>query len=377
MVEVVVVGAGYAGVIAANRLVGHETIRVTMVNPTDRFVQRIRLHEVAAGSATSAELPLASVLNQSVTLVESAASSIDSVARTVRLSDGNTLSFDYLIYAAGSGCGIPPSDGKTHVIASAADAMRLRERLAELPEAATIEVIGGGLTGIETATEIAEKFPRMRVSLRTSGQVAPSVSDRGRRHIRSTLRRLGVRLSESAVGGEFVADVVVRCTGFTVPSLAADSGLPVDEHGRLMVDATLRVPGADRVFGAGDGAMIDAPGFEYHRMACASALPMGGHVANGILRLIDGRAPEPHSNGYLLQCISLGRKDALVQFVRRDDTPISFVLTGRVGAWVKETICRQTVKWMRGEARRSGSFSWAKGPRTLAAARAESIEVGA
>jgi len=59
----------------------------------------------------------------------------------------------------------------------------------------------------------------------------------------------------------------------------------------------------------------------------------------------------------------LGRKSGLVQTVRADDQPRRFVLRGRLAATAKAQICQMTLSWIRGELRRSGSYSWPKGPR--------------
>jgi NADH dehydrogenase len=48
--KVVVIGGGYAGTMAANHLRMRADIDVTLVNPRPKFVARIRLHQLVAGS---------------------------------------------------------------------------------------------------------------------------------------------------------------------------------------------------------------------------------------------------------------------------------------------------------------------------------------
>ena len=48
--DVIVVGGGYAGVMAANRLTRRDGVTVTLINPRPAFVERIRLHQVVGGS---------------------------------------------------------------------------------------------------------------------------------------------------------------------------------------------------------------------------------------------------------------------------------------------------------------------------------------
>jgi hypothetical protein len=53
-----------------------------------------------------------------------------------------------------------------------------------------------------------------------------------------------------------------------------------------------------------------------------------------------GRTPEPLKFRYVNQCISLGRRDGLIQFVDRFDRPKEAVLTGRAAALYKELVVR-------------------------------------
>ncbi len=90
--SVVVIGAGYAGVMATNRLLASlsdaeaERVRVTVVNPRPEFVERIRLHELAAGSRASVLIPLTDILHRDVRLQVGTARRIDPDARTVTVA---------------------------------------------------------------------------------------------------------------------------------------------------------------------------------------------------------------------------------------------------------------------------------------------------
>ncbi|HOB50015.1 MAG TPA: FAD-dependent oxidoreductase, partial [Mycobacterium sp.] len=104
--RVVVIGGGYAGVIAANHLQMRPDIQTTLVNPRPEFVERIRLHQLVTGS-DDATVAYTDVLGPQVRLVVDTATRIDTAARRVDLADGDALPYDYLIYAVGSGAATP------------------------------------------------------------------------------------------------------------------------------------------------------------------------------------------------------------------------------------------------------------------------------
>ncbi|WP_347346602.1 FAD-dependent oxidoreductase, partial [Microbacterium sp.] len=225
--SVVVLGAGYAGVIAANRLWGSLTagerarVAITLVSPTDRFVHRIRLHEHAAGVADAA-LPLRSMIPEAVRVELGLAVHVDADARTVlvRTAAGEReLAYDRLVYAVGS----RPAEGvrgvAEHAVAvgDLAGATAIRERMRD---AVRVVVVGGGPAGVETAAELADAHPRATVTLLTSGVLLPAYREASRRGIRRSLRRLGVRVCERMPVAEVVADGVLLCEG-AVPADAA------------------------------------------------------------------------------------------------------------------------------------------------------------
>jgi hypothetical protein len=86
--NVVVIGGGYAGVMAANRLT--QRASVTLVNPRAAFVERIRLHQLVAGNH-DAFADLSTMLAEDVRVVVDGATRIDAGARTVELKSANTV----------------------------------------------------------------------------------------------------------------------------------------------------------------------------------------------------------------------------------------------------------------------------------------------
>src|SRR5215475_6743205 len=99
--DVVVIGGGYAGVLAANRLTQRDDLTPTLINPRPTFVERIRLHQLVGGSHNPVH-DYSEVLAERARLVVDTVTQIDTVKRSVSLATGGTLGYDYLIYAVGS-----------------------------------------------------------------------------------------------------------------------------------------------------------------------------------------------------------------------------------------------------------------------------------
>ena len=375
--SVVVVGGGYAGVMAANRMQGSGQAAVTLVNPRKHFVERIRLHQLAISDDDAIE-DYASLLNAGVRLVVDLAQHIDRHTRKVELASGAALSYDYLVYAVGSTGTIPA--GVSGAVANAfplselEQAERLRSRLAQVPTSAPIVVVGGGLTGIETAAEFAEAGRDVTL---VSRQIAPSLSRLGKQSITSRLTALGVRLIEgegahvSLVGVDSVelidgrrlpSVVTVWTAGFGVPGLANASGLTTDPLGRLVTDESLTSIDDPRIVATGDAA---APSGMPYRMSCQTGLPLGAHAGDAVLRQISGDGTREIAIPVVVQCISLGRGAGTIQLQRNNETPLGVYVGGRPGAFVKERVCRQTLRWLSDEAEKPGSYKAMWAPRRV------------
>ncbi|TVL91124.1 NAD(P)/FAD-dependent oxidoreductase [Streptomyces sp. SAJ15] len=369
-IDVVVIGGGYAGVMAANRLTRRDDVTVTLINPRPDFVERIRLHQLVGGS-DDAVVEYGKVLAEDVRLVVDTVTRIGVAERGVTLATGGTVRYDYLIYAVGSGSADPRVPGAAefaYPIAGLEEAQRLRPVVAAAPSTAAVTVVGAGPTGIETAAELAEEG--RTVTLVCGGVLGPYLHPRGRRSVAERLAELGVTVLEgpdakvTAVtrdavrlgdGRELPSGVTVWAAGFGVPDLAVRSGLSTDTLGRLLTDETLTSVDDVRIVAAGDSA---APSDLPFRMGCQSAVQMGPQAAETVLSRIAGKLPVPVSVGFGGQCVSLGRRVGMVQLAHRNDTATRLYLGGRPGAKLKEFVCKSTVWQLAYEARRPGSRSW-------------------
>ncbi|MEU9303999.1 FAD-dependent oxidoreductase [Streptomyces sp. NPDC048269] len=388
--DVVVIGGGYAGVMAANRLTRRDDVTVTLINPRPAFVERIRLHQLVGGTH-DAVVDYRKVLAAGVRLVVDTVTRIDAGERSVTLAAGGAVGYDYLIYAVGSGSADPRVPGAAefaYPIATFEEAGRLRPVLDAAPATAAVTVVGGGTTGIETAAELAEAG--RTVTLACGGVLGPSLHPRGRRSVAERLAELGVTVLEgpdakvTAVtrdavrlsnGRELPSDVTVWTAGFGAPDLAARSGLSTDALGRLLTDETLTSVDDVRIVAAGDSA---APSGLPLRMSCQAAVQLGPQAAETVLSRIAGRQPADIDVAFVAQCVSLGRRAGVLQLTRRDDTAKGYYLGGRPGAKVKELICKGIPWQLSYEARKPGSRTWwAKDDKRRQLLRAERAEAPA
>ncbi|MEU0490532.1 FAD-dependent oxidoreductase [Nocardiopsis sp. NPDC006139] len=365
--RVVVIGGGYSGVLAANRLTRRTDLAVTLVNPRPAFVDRIRLHQLAADTH-GAVVDYADVLAPAVGLVVDTATRIDAAARTVELAAGDPLHYDHLVYAVGSSsavAGVPGAAEFAHPLASLEEARALKRVLDAAPAAAPVTVVGGGPTGIEAAAELAEATGHP-VTLACGGLLGPYLHPRGRRSVARRLAALGVTVLDGpgsrvtavtdasvrlADGRELPSAVTVWAAGFSVPRLARDSGLSTDAEGRLLTDETYTSLDSPHIVATGDAA---APSGLPVRMSCQAAVQSGPQAADTVLARIEGRAPEPLTVMFAAQCISLGRRTGIFQIAHRNDVARGAHISGRAGGRIKEYICRGIVGQLSDEARRPG-----------------------
>lgn len=360
--RIVVLGAGYTGMLAAVRLARRTRkldVEITIVNPSARFTERLRMHQVAAGQELADNRIPEILAGSGVEFVQGWATSIDPEAQRVYVDGTGTLHYDELIYALGSSTDtsiVPGAADHAWTLNDPRTAHRFSEHLAVVAaDAGTVAVCGGGLTGIEAAAEIAESYPNLRVTLISSTEPGAMMGDKARAYLNSALDRLGVarkvgqavtKVLPDAVelaDGELVsADLTLWTTGVRVSPLAAQSGIETDARGLIVVDPTLRSVSHPNIHAIGDAAAVRQAWGQIHG-TCQSGLPTAAYAADSIARQLKGKTVKPFRFGYFHQPVSLGRKDAVIQFTAADDTPGRFYLTGRAAVLYKEGVSSSPV----------------------------------
>ncbi len=341
MKRIVVLGGGFAGLIAAvgaaRKLaelnIPHSDIAVSLVNRDAYHAIRVRMYET---DLSDVRVPLADVLEPiGVELVLGDVAGLDAGAHQVPLTDGRALPYDRLVLALGSRLVPAPIPGLAEHgfdVDTYEAATRLAAHLDALPSRPatpgryTALVIGGGLTGVEAAAELGTRL--REIAGASASRVI--VTDRKARVgegmgagacdvIAEALTALGVEsrpgvsvASADAHGavltsGERIdADTIIWCGGMRAHPLAAALPGARDPFGRIPVDRFMKAEGLADIYAAGDIATVPIDATHASVMSCQHARPMGriaGH--NVVCDLVDAE-PIPLEIGYYVTCLDLG-----------------------------------------------------------------------
>ncbi|MFE7717622.1 NAD(P)/FAD-dependent oxidoreductase [Nocardia rhizosphaerihabitans] len=378
--RIVVLGAGYTGMLAAIRLARRTRkldVRITLVNPSARFTERLRMHQIAAGQELANHHIPELLGGTGIEFVQGWATAIDPDTQRVHVDGFGELPYDTLVYALGS-------TTDTTVVPGVADhawtlndprlAHEFAGKLTELAAAGgTVTVCGGGLTGIEAATEIAESHPGLRVTLISATEPGAMMGEKARAYLNKTMDRLGIvratglRVTkvlpdavELADGTRIDADLTLWTSGVRVSPLAAEAGIATDERGLIVVDPTLKSVSHAMIHAVGDAAAVRQAWGLVHG-TCQSGLPTAAFVADAIAAELRVKPVRPFRFGYFHQPVSLGRRDAVIQFTNADDTPRRFYLTGWAARTYKEMVSSSPVPTFKASKRMTMSVQLSKG----------------
>ncbi|CAL9669914.1 NADH dehydrogenase-like protein YjlD [Streptomyces sp. enrichment culture] len=363
--RIVVLGAGYAGAYVAGNLarrLSPADTEITVVNAEPDFVERLRLHQLAAGQEIEAPKLTDVFAGTGIRLRLARVTAVDPERQVVTVADadgGGDLGYDTLLYALGSHVadhGVPGVAEHAFDVTGRPSALRLREhldRLGRRGEGGRVLVVGEGLTGIETATEIAESRPGLSVTLIAGGELGARLSAGARSHLRQACERLGVtvleRTSVAAVeatrvlcadGAALASDATVWTAGFAVSPIAAAGGLEVTDSGRIVVDRTMRSVSHPNVYAAGDSAYAIGVNGRPLPMSCASAGYTGRQATDAIVGSLTGRSIADTKLVYVGNHISLGRRDGILQMVDGEAQAKPKYVGGRKAARIKAGILK-------------------------------------
>jgi NADH dehydrogenase len=332
-------------------------VEVTVVDRTNHHLFTPLLYQVATAglSAPSIAAPIRHILaaQKNATVLLGDAAGFDLARRQVRLRDGDSIPYDYLVVATGAMHSYFGNDAWAPFapgLKTLEDAFEIRSRVLLAFEHAereadpvrrsawlTFVVIGAGATGVELAGTLAEiarhtlrgefrRFdPRLArvVLVEGSDRVLPPYPPSLSEKAKLQLERLGVtvflqkRITAVDADGVFMgkerieAKTVLWAAGVASSPLGAALGAPVDRAGRVLVEPDLSVPGHPGIFVVGDLAAVQGvPGI------APAAKQMGRHAARNIALLLKKLSTRPFRYRDYGQLATIGRNAAVAELGR-------------------------------------------------------------
>lgn len=349
--KIVIAGSGFAGfwaAVSAMRaiaLAGKEgDIEVTMVSPTPNVTIRPRLYEAVLENMSpdiSAQLAAIGV-HHLAGLVEQ----IDSENQTLVVASaaGQKLRLDYdrLVLATGSQLSVPPVAGFAEYgfnVDTLQSAHRLDAHLKalvaqpETPARNTVVVVGGGLTGLESASEMPTRLRAILgseadirvVIVDTAAEVGAGMGTEPGIVIREALEECGVEsragMRVTAIdadsvtlsnGERIAANTVILAAGVRANPLVEQIPGERDGSGRIVGDAFLHAPAAVGVFVTGDTVKAASDELGNHNlMTCQHAMSLGRVAGHNAAAELVGLPLHPYSQPKYVTCLDLGAWGAL------------------------------------------------------------------
>jgi NADH dehydrogenase len=313
--KIVVVGAGYAGVLTAKKLAkkfkkANKPVSLTIIDRNPFHTMLTELHEVAANRVDedSIKMSLKKIFaGRKVNVVLDSVESIDFNNKLVAGKSAN-YGYDYLVIAAGSKptyFGVAGAKEYSHTLWSFEDAVKLREHILnsfrkaacetnpeEKKKILTFYIVGAGFTGVEMAGELAEFVPflcekyeidrelvtivNVDILKRTVPNLPEKLSEKvERRYIKMGVKTM-LNTSLCGIGPDYIevkqgetlsrysAGTVIWAAGIESADITTDAAktLASAGRGRIKVDAFLRSTDSENVFVVGDNMFFIAEGEE-------------------------------------------------------------------------------------------------------------------
>ncbi|OME68403.1 FAD-dependent oxidoreductase [Paenibacillus odorifer] len=321
MRTLLVLGGGYGGLALIQELLNNhlpQDIEIILIDRMPYQGIKTEYYALAAGTVTDYHLRIQFPVHPRLTIRYGEVSSIDLESRIVTMEPDETVSYDILAIALG--CtdnyhNIPGADQYTCSIQTFAGTRETYQRLNDVKPYGTINIVGGGLSGVELAAELRESRPDLNIAILDRGErvlsafpakLSQYVEEWFHHHQVQTLGRVSVSHVEkdALFNGteEILSDVTVWTAGIQPVKVVQELTVPKDRGGRIILDEYYRVPDYPEVYVIGDCASLPfAP-------SAQAAGAQGEQVAQVIQALWRGETPKLHPIRLKGTLGSLGKK---------------------------------------------------------------------
>ena len=377
--EIVILGAGYAGLLAAVRLwkkTKRLSVSITLVDAEATFGERTRFQQLATGQRLQKRSIVDFLRGTAVQFCQGVVTQLDPQQQSVALATAagdKQLAYDYLLVALGSTTqpDVVPGAKQFAYTLNRDSARRLAVQMGGKQKGGRLVVVGGGPTGLEAAAEFAEQHPDLHVTLLTDGQIGQMLASKAEVYLRKALDRLQIEVREgvqiTAVskthvqqgnGQQLPYDYCLWTGGFVASPLAKGAGLTVNQRNQILIDPMMRSVSHPTIYAVGDAAYSATPPGAPVRMSQFFALVSGAHAADCLAARLHDRPAQPFGLSWVGLAISLGRQECVAQFLRADDTPLNLYLTGTTAVSFKEFFVKFAIWSIKIQRTAPWMFSW-------------------
>ncbi|MEM6449835.1 MAG: NAD(P)/FAD-dependent oxidoreductase [Cyanobacteria bacterium P01_D01_bin.105] len=375
--RICIVGGGFGGLYTALYLQKYRHLRsstITLIEPRAQFLFTPMMYELITDELKDWEIaPTYSSLlvGKNIQWRQARAESVDMAAQTVALSDGQSLSYDYLVMARGAETrpvDIPGVGKYTLTFRSLQDSQILRARLAQLVQAQQLQpmpihisVVGGGPSGVELVCKVSDYLrdrhipyratliERSETILKPFAEGLKALSRRAlkRRQITvmtkasvQTVEPQAVLLEKDNQSQRITSNLTLWAVGTQPKPWLGVQSVGHNQQGQRLTRRSLQLISYDNVFVLGDGADVRGPQQDPAPNTAQAAFQGASQVAENLARMAQGKHPKPFDYFHLGDMITLGIGEAGLH-------SLGFTLGGNLAA-----LCRRGIYIFRMPTRR-------------------------
>lgn len=374
MKHILILGAGFSGLHAylglRKRLKKSNDVRITIINENNYFLFSPMLHEVTFGSVDPSHIvhPLRRFLkHKNDRFIQDSVVQVILEEKIVLTKKARTFSYDYLILSLGSHASffdVPGAKSYTYTLKTLSDAIILRNAIIgefekyQPGQKIIFTIVGGGLTGVEIAAQLAtlvnNTIKKLYTHIKSTDITISLIHDTprllptlpgimGKKAIKE-LSRMGVQVQLSTTVKEVKENILLlsqdKIYSFTLCIWSAGiapntksvmTDYYLDEIGYAPILPTLLVEGLSTVFALGDTARFSSTTEKILPRTAQVAIQQGQHAAKNIIRLMKNKKPTPFKYIHKGDIIPLGDWYALARIGR-------WTFSGRLAWFLRRTI---------------------------------------
>lgn len=275
MKKFVILGGGYGGLTLALHLLEHDIPQDTEIVLVDRMPYqglKTEYYALAAGTVCEAEIRVSFPTDPRLILKYGEVTGVDLENKLIHMENSEPLSYDWLVIALG--CvdkfhGIEGAKQFTHTIQTLSASRRTYQAINDLKPYSQVTVVGGGLSGVEVASELRESRPDLNIRILDRGSsILSAYPEKLQAYVREWFVEHGVemrsfvslqRLEQGVLYNkdeQILTDLTIWTAGIQPSPIVQALNVPKDNQGRVLLNEYHQIPSHPEVFVVGDCASL-------------------------------------------------------------------------------------------------------------------------